>query len=279
MGLLEHQASLTKRFKSPRHIVSKAKNALMELKPCWMMSPLAVAQYIEKQELCFDLVIIDEASQMEPHMAMGAVMRGKQVMIVGDQNQLPPTRFFMQDLDDEEEDEDVRRDEESILQMANLAFYPKRRLLWHYRSTDESLIAYSNLKIYDNSLIVFPNPHLKDSSFGVSQVFVGDAVYRAGTNQKEAEKMLEGIINFITQNPDRSLGVVLMNIKQAEFLKQLFDFEEASNPAVANYCDFWEQKNGGLEKFFIKNIENVQGDERDTIFIGTVYGPEVAGGK
>ena len=279
LGLLRHQSSLTRNFKSPRYIVSNARDALLELKPCWMMSPLAVAQYVDKRKLQFDLVIIDEASQMEPHMAMGAVMRGKQLIVVGDQNQLPPTRFFNQDYDTEDIDEDIETSEESILQMANLAFHPKRRLRWHYRSKDSNLISYSNYKIYDNSLIVFPNPAINDKNLGVSQVFVENAVYRAGTNPLEAEAILEGIVSFMKTNPDKSLGVVVMNVKQRDLIQQMFDLAHANDNKIAEYCEYWEQSNLGLEKFFIKNIENVQGDERDAIFIGTVYGPEVAGGK
>ena len=279
MGLIQHQVSLTRNYKSPRHIVSRARDALLELKPCWMMSPLAVAQYIDKQALCFDLVIIDEASQMEPAMAMGAIMRGRQVVVVGDQNQLPPTRFFRGENTDEDEDEDLTTGKESILQMANATFHPRRRLRWHYRSRDASLISYCNKHVYDESLVVFPNPALKEDSIGVSQIFVEDAVYKASINQKEADTMLQHIVGFMKDHPEKSLGAVVMNIKQKDLLEQMFDQAQTENEDVARYVEYWTEEDGGLEKFFIKNIENVQGDERDAIFIGTVYGPESAGGK
>ena len=279
MGLIRHQIQLQRNYKPPRYITSKAGEALLELKPCWMMSPIDVAQYIDKKNLCFDLVIIDEASQMEPHMAMGAIMRSKQVVVVGDQNQLPPTRFFLSDNDSTDDDEDLQTPEESVLQKANSAFYPKRRLRWHYRSRDASLIAYSNRKIYDDTLIVFPNPVINKSSLGVSQVFVDRGIYQqGGINVIEAERMLEGIIDFMKKHSDRSLGVVVMNVKQRDLLQQLFDHKYADDEVIAEYCERWETKNKGLEKFFIKNIENVQGDERDAIFIGTVYGPLQEGG-
>ncbi len=279
MSLINHQISLEKRYKSPRHIVSKARDALLELKPCWMMSPLAVAQYVDKNNLSFDLVIIDEASQMEPYMAMGAIMRGKQLVVVGDQNQLPPTDFFVRDSDSDEVDEDLQTQEESILQMANLAFHPKRRLRWHYRSRDGRLIAYSNKKMYDGDLIIFPHSNPEGSSLGVHQIPVENAVYRSGTNPLEAQAMLDGIAEFMKAHRNKSLGVVVMNIKQQELLQQMFDQLQVTDTEIAAYCEAWEEKNGGLEKFFIKNIEKVQGDERDVIFIGTVYGPEEAGGK
>ncbi|MBF2754715.1 MAG: DUF4011 domain-containing protein [Gammaproteobacteria bacterium AqS3] len=284
MGLLRHQANLNKRYRSPRYIMSKAGQALLELKPCWMMSPINVAEYIDKENLYFDLVIIDEASQMEPHMAMSAIMRGKQVVVVGDQNQLPPTRFFLANNDDAGEDEDLQTPEESILQKANLAFHPKRRLRWHYRSKDASLIAYSNRTVYDDSLIVFPSPAIGDGSLGVSQVFVENATYVAGENIDEAEKMLEGIVDFMHKHQNgpldqnRSLGIVVMNDKQRNLLQEMFDDQCATDDVMAEYCGYWETENKGLEKFFIKNLENVQGDERDAIFIGTVYGPPTPNG-
>jgi superfamily I DNA and/or RNA helicase len=144
MALIENELGKKKRFISVRGLTHRAGRALVELKPCWMMSPLAVAQYLRKEDIIFDLVIIDEASQMPPEDALGALIRAKQVMVVGDTNQLPPTTFFRKMVDDEDVDEDEAVLEESILEMANAAFRPPRRLRWHYRSRHSALINFSS---------------------------------------------------------------------------------------------------------------------------------------
>lgn len=158
MGLLRHQITLKQKFARVRDITNRAGRALVELKPCWMMSPLAVAQYIPKNTIIFDLVIIDEASQMRPEDAIGAIVRAKQVMIVGDTHQLPPSDFFrkiINDTSDDDESEDKVVTEESILEIANGVFRPVRQLRWHYRSVYAGLIAFSNKHIYRNNLILF----------------------------------------------------------------------------------------------------------------------------
>jgi hypothetical protein len=242
-----------------------------------MMSPLSVAQFLPKGAIRFDLVIIDEASQMTPENAIGALLRAKQTMIVGDTNQLPPTNFFRKmiavsdDYDDEEEIND-----ESILERANAAFRPARRLRWHYRSQHSSLIAFSNRHIYDNELIIFPSANENDTTLGVSLEKI-EGVYASGTNPAEAEKMIEAITCFMTEYPQRSLGVVTVNIKQRDLLLVEFEREVGRNARVRRYLEQWNEQNDGLESFFIKNLENVQGDERDTIFIGTVYGSRSPG--
>ncbi|WP_417799033.1 DUF4011 domain-containing protein [Terasakiella pusilla] len=279
LSLIEHQVGLKRPNRSPRELTKRAGRALLELKPCWMMSPLAVAQYIEKGSVEFDLVIIDEASQMTPENAIGALMRGSQVMIVGDTNQLPPTNFFRKMIvSDEEEGDEDEITEESILERANTAFKPLRRLRWHYRSRHSSLIALSNNHIYDDHLIVFPSPTENDPTMGVELVEV-DGVYSSGTNPKEASAMIEHIIRFMMTQPDMSLGVVTINQKQRDLLLEEFEYALSQNPSLNRYIEAWEERNYGLESFFIKNLENVQGDERDVIFIGTVYGPESAEAK
>ena len=242
-----------------------------------MMSPLAVAQYVH-EGISFDLVVIDEASQMTPEDAIGAIRRGKQVMIVGDTNQLPPTTFFKKLLDQEEDDEDEVVVEESILDLANSAFRPKRRLRWHYRSRDSSLIAFSNEYVYDRSLVFFPSPSEGRPDMGVKYVKV-EGSYSSGTNPTEARAMVNQAIQFMKRFPDRSLGLVTMNQKQQELM--ISEMEEAlsRDQKALNYVNDWKTRNDGLEEFFIKNLENVQGDERDAIFIGTVYGPSAPGEK
>lgn len=276
-SLLENEVAKSKRFVPLRDLTRRAGRALQELKPCWMMSPLAVAQYIAKGTLNFDLVIIDEASQMPPEDALGALVRANQAMVVGDTNQLGPTTFFKKLLEDDEADEDEAVLDESILDIANAAFRPVRRLRWHYRSRNSELIAFSNHHIYKNDLIVFPAAEEARSSRAVSLKQVPGR-YSSGTNVEEARAMIDAIVKFMKESPHRSLGVVVLNQKQSELLREEMNRALKSEPVASKYVEMWKEKNDGLEEFFIKNLENVQGDERDVIFIGTVYGPDKVGG-
>jgi len=271
--LIENEANKRTRYISPRDLTRRAGQALLELKPCWMLSPLAVAQYIPKGLIEFDLVIIDEASQMTPEDALGALTRGKQAMVVGDTNQLPPTNFFKKILDDGADDNDGNVTELSILEMANATFRPARRLRWHYRSRHSALIKFSNRFVYDNDLIVFPSPSENEPSMGVSYIKV-EGYYTAQTNPNEAKIMVETALEFMKNHPERSLGLVVLNQKQRDLVIQEMEYALAQDDQARNYVTAWESENDGLESFFIKNLENVQGDERDVIFIGTVYGPE-----
>ncbi|MBE8181925.1 MAG: DUF4011 domain-containing protein [Candidatus Portiera sp.] len=277
MGLIEHEINKKKRFVSVRTLVNNAGKSLQELKPCWMMSPLAVANYLPPEDNFFDLCIIDEASQMIPAHALGALARCKQCIIVGDTNQLPPTSFFMRssNIDDDEAD---RIDDESILSVANKAFRPKRQLLWHYRSKHHGLINFSNNTMYGGKLRVSPSPVETEEEAGVSLTKV-EGVYASSVNEIEAEEVVKEIINFMKSTPDRSLGVVALNIKQKELIENIFDQTRSENRdhKVESYLEKWEEADRGLECFFIKNLENVQGDERDVIFISTVYGPDEGG--
>jgi very-short-patch-repair endonuclease len=278
MALLENETGKTQRFISVRDLTHRAGRALQELKPCWMMSPLAVAQYVPKGTLHFDLCIIDEASQMPPESAIGALLRCGQTIVVGDTNQLPPTSFFKAMIDDEEADEDETIVNESILEMANATFRPARRLRWHYRSRHSGLIKFSNHLVYDGDLVVFPSAAESASGMGVELRRVTGA-YKAGTNPLEAKAVVEAAIAFMQADPERSLGIVTLNQKQRDLISEEFEYALASNPDAVRYVESWKERNDGLEDFFIKNLENVQGDERDVIFIGTVYGPEEPGGR
>lgn len=276
-SLLENEVSKTSRFTPVRDLTRRASRALLELKPCWMMSPLAVAQYLAKGVVDFDLVIIDEASQMPPEDALGALVRSRQAMIVGDTHQLPPSSFFRKMIGDEEADEDETVLEESILDMANAAFRPVRRLRWHYRSRESALINFSNHYVYDNDLIVFPSAEELSPGRSVTlQRVTGQ--YASGTNPEEAKVMIEAAIQFMKQSPDRSLGLVVLNQKQRDLLLEEMERALSAEPQAQSYIEAWSERRGGLEEFFIKNLENVQGDERDVIFIGTVYGPAQPGG-
>ena len=277
MGLIHHEVSKKGRFVSPRELTKRAGRALQELKPCWMMSPLAISHYIRKGDVSFDLCIIDEASQMPPENAIGALMRSRQAMVVGDTNQLPPTSFFRMMQDDHDADEDETVLSESILELANAAFRPKRRLRWHYRSRHSGLIGFSNRHVYDDDLIVFPGASEVTPGSGVSLRQV-DGLYRNGVNPGEADAVAAGVLAFMEEEPDLSLGVVTLNRKQRDLLNERLARAIDGNPLASDYVEDWETRRDGLEAFFVKNLENVQGDERDAIFISTVYGPGTRGG-
>lgn len=274
MALLRHELAKTRRT-PPRKLLKRANGALSELFPCWMMVPGAVAQHLPREET-FDLVVIDEASQMTPEVSISALMRASQALISGDTNQLPPSNFFQGLSADEDLDEDVATDEESILELANTQFHPKHRLQWHYRSRHEELIAFSNHYVYDNDLVIFPSPSQHRGSMGVSLVQV-NGTFQRGINPAEAQVMLQNIIQFMKNQPDRSLGVVVMNQSQMEQIDGMMIRAAELDSDVADYIDRWTSRDEGLQKFFVKNLENVQGDERDVIFIGTVYGRDSAG--
>lgn len=274
LSLIKHQISLKRKI-PPRKLLKRAQESLKELFPCWMMTPDNVAQFLQR-EPTFDLVIIDEASQMTPENSIPALMRANQALISGDTNQLPPTDFFKiaASIDNQDEDDDVP--EESILEQANIRFYPKHQLRWHYRSRHEDLIKFSNHHIYDDKLTIFPSPRGQSHHLGISLVRV-DGIYQGGKsdsriNPAEATVMVQHILEFCKDNMHRSLGVVVMNANQREEIESMLLKAQEQNKDYSNYIDHWNSKNEGLEKLFVKNIENVQGDERDVIFIGTVYG-------
>lgn len=274
LALLTHELQ-KKRRTPPRKILKRAQNSLMELFPCWMMVPTAVAQHLPKST-DFDLVIIDEASQMTPENSISALMRAKNAFIAGDTNQLPPTNFFKGLSVDEEQDENVATTEESILELANVQFHPKHRLIWHYRSKHEDLIAFSNHYVYDNELVIFPSPTPTTPGLGISLIEV-NGTFQRGINPAEAQVMLDAIVQFMEDSPNRSLGVAVMNQSQMEQLDAMVLREADSNKIVSTYLDHWASAREGLERFFVKNLENVQGDERDVIFVGTVYGRDPQG--
>jgi hypothetical protein len=278
MGLLAHEMGLQRSRNSVREITRRAAGALLELKPCWMMSPLAVSQYL-RRDVHFDLCVIDEASQMLPGAAMGAVLRSKQVMIVGDNNQLPPTDLFTSTAAvEEEDDEDFTEDAESVLEMAGKAFPDSRRLRWHYRSRNSGLIAFSNEMIYENQLVVFPSSWEERAGTGVRLEYLPEGRYEKSLNRVEAESVVNAVARFARTDRDRSLGVVAMNVQQRNLINDLLHERAVQDRALREYQIRWEAERNGIDALFVKNLENVQGDERDVIFISTVYGPKETGG-
>ena len=271
--LLAHEASKQRRHIPIRQLMKRAGEAVKALKPCFLMSPLSVAQYLGPGDIDFDLVIMDEASQLRPECALGAMARAEKSIIVGDPKQLPPTNFFDSSLPaDDEDNANIMDDTDSILDVC-LKQFPYRRLRWHYRSEHESLIQFSNEQFYAGDLIVFPSPKPDSRDYGVHYNFIDNPAYHNGRNRPEAERVIQEIIRHFYSHSNKSLRVVAFNRDQAEEISLLLDRARRQDPSL----DSWI-KGDADEPLFIKNLENVQGDERDVIFISTVYGPEKPGG-
>jgi hypothetical protein len=279
MSLLTKEIKKQKRHIPIRQLLKRAGKSLQELKPCFMMGPLSVAQYLEQGHLSFDLVVMDEASQLRPEDALGALARGKQLVVVGDPKQLPPTNFFdklMENDDESPEDTPAVVDGvESILGICEHLYRPVRTLRWHYRSRHESLIAFSNSQFYDGRLVVFPSPYKRNSRLGVNYRYVKGGIYKDRRNVPEAERVVDAIVEHMLTCPEESLGVVTLNQTQRELIEDLLDKRVRDVAAVAKYLE--RHKKDGWE-FFVKNLENVQGDERDVIFVSTTFGRPPDGG-
>ena len=283
LSLIRHVCQLQKPRTAIRNLISRAGEAIQAMKPCFMMSPASVAQFLTPGEIEFDLVVIDEASQMKPEEAIGAITRGRQLVVVGDPKQLPPSPFFEKaDLSADEEPEEYEdSDMESILDQAIGIFHPIRDLRWHYRSRHESLINFSNRHFYDDRLIVFPSPTPVHPELGVHRVYVDTPAYKGGLNEPEARKIVDIAVDFMHSEAEkptmerRSLALVTMNIAQRDLVQEMLDRRIAFDNMANEYYAHWGKT---LEPMIVKNLENVQGDERDIIMISTVYGPETPGG-
>lgn len=278
LALLQREAEKKTRHVPIRSLMNRAAEALQGLKPCFMMSPMAVAQYLPAGHVHFDLVVMDEASQMRPEEALGSIARGKQLVVVGDPKQLPPTNFFSRnggDSDTDETDASLAEDSESILEAA-MPLFKLRRLRWHYRSRHESLIAFSNKAFYESNLVVYPSPHRESSEFGVKFVRVPRGRFVEQRNLEEAEVVAKAIEHHVIHRPDESLGVVAMNVKQADQIERMLEHLAKQSPQLQVALD---RNQGQDEPLFIKNLENVQGDERDVIYISGTYGPMEVGGS
>ena len=272
--LIRYEIGKMKKHIPIRQLVAKAQNALTAMKPCFMMGPLSVAQYLPPSNVKFDIVIIDEASQIKPEDSIGVLSRAKQVVVVGDSNQLPPTGFFDAMGDDIDDAETIIQDSESILDVCKPLFQPIRRLRWHYRSQHQSLIAFSNKHFYDNDLIIFPSPTAHSDILGVRHVYVNDGIYTNQSNPMEAKRVVSEILQMIEQNPNLSYGIVTLNAKQKMIIEDEVERARKCNPIFDDYVSKSEDSD---EDFFVKNLENVQGDERDVIFISTTFGCDEKG--
>lgn len=271
LSLIRQELNKRKRHIHTRQLIRRAGAALKALKPCFMMSPSSVAQYLIPGQVIFDMVVMDEASQIKPEDALGAIARGSKIVVVGDSNQLPPTTFFDK-INESADDEDrvAIEDTESILDICRTT-YKSRHLRWHYRSEHESLIAFSNRRFYDDNLIVFPAPLRSSEQLGIRCHYIKEAAYSKGRNLAEAQSIVDAIINHFENCPELSLGVATFNREQKDLIEDLLDKKRKESSWLDNILKNTEEHD---EPFFIKNLENVQGDERDVIFISFTYGPD-----
>ncbi len=271
LGILKRAIKSNGRMLSLRKLFEQIPNLIRKLCPCMLMSPISVAQYIDPSFPKFDLVIFDEASQLPTSEAVGAIARGDEAVIVGDPKQLPPTNFFSSNRVDEENG--TLEDLESLLDDCLAISMPQEHLKWHYRSRHESLIAYSNMKYYDNQLYTFPSPN--DLVSEVRMIHL-DGFYDKGKtkqNMAEAKAIVSEIIRRLSDEQLRhdSIGVVTFSFAQQNLIDDLLSEEWARHPALEEF------DRNSHEPIFIKNLENVQGDERDVILFSVGYAPDQNG--
>lgn len=273
-GILRREMEKKIRHKPVRQLIHEVPDALTALKPCLMMSPLSVAQYLSAEHAHFDAVIFDEASQITVWDAVGALARGRQVIVAGDPKQMPPTNFFARSDDDPDGDVDVEGDLESILDEMLGASIPQRTLNLHYRSRRESLIAFSNSRYYDNSLITFPAPVHPDR--GIRLIRPKGFYARGGArhNEGEAKAIVAEVLRRLTHADPTvrkaSIGVVTFNSEQQLLIENLLDDARGKQPEI----EWAFSRESTLEPVFVKNLETVQGDERDVILFSVTYGPD-----
>ncbi len=274
--ILKKEFLKKRNIKPIREILAKAKNFITGVAPCFMMSPLSVVNYLplEHFDKFFDVVIFDEASQINPEDAISTILRGKQIIVVGDNKQLPPTSFFSKEMEEDNEEEEETL--ESILDECLGSGLPQKKLIWHYRSRRESLIAFSNQHFYNNELYTFPdalNPNERDKGNSIAHlpglefVYVQDGLYENRKNKVEARKVVESIVEHYKNYPNYSLGVVAFSSTQQEAIISELERIKKIHPEVENLIPVDAQ-----EELFIKNLETVQGDERDFIFFSIGYG-------
>ncbi len=275
-ALLQHEIAKQRQHIALRSLLNRAGDAVTALKPCFMMSPMSVATHLEPGRHQFDILIMDEASQIKPEDALGSIARARSLVIVGDPKQLPPTRFFDRsnaEVEDEDEDAVALDDAESILE-AVTGLFPTRRLRWHYRSRHESLIEFSAKSFYDNDLVLFPSPFESNAEFGVKFHMVQDGFFQK-FNAPEARRVVDFLIEQLSSSPHESVGVVAMNIAQCNLIEEELERRMKEDTGIQSLL---ESALAQGEPPFIKNLENVQGDERDVIVLSMTYGPLSPGG-
>ncbi|TFI54840.1 DUF4011 domain-containing protein [Mastigocladus laminosus UU774] len=265
---LKQESRKKTRQQKIRQFIKNNAQLVTTLKPCWLMSPLGVSQYVDADAVEFDVVIFDEASQVRTENAVSSIMRAKQLIVVGDNQQLPPTSYFESAASDDSDDEDEEVYENLLDECSPLSIMEEFTLRWHYRSQDESLIAFSNQEFYNSKLISFPNP-VKDASRGVHFYYVEGGIYDRsgrGDNIREAEEVAKLTVQHFQQNNQQFLGIITSSKKQAKAIWEQLKKIIIQHPEIEEFC----QDNS--DKFFIKPIDEVQGDERDVIFLSFGFG-------
>lgn len=290
MGLLRGEMAKQRRHKPVRKLMVGAGGVIQRIKPVFLMSPISIAQYLPPESVSFDLLVIDEASQVRPEEALGAVARCRQIVVVGDQKQLPPTSFFDRvatDVEEEEDDTDEQpktagvTEVESILSLCSARGLNSGMLEWHYRSRDPSLIAVNNVEFYDHKLILPPTPTMHDDELGfflcpVSGVYSSKTRGggRPNTNRLEAQAVVERLAELAKDHPELSVGIVAFSKAQSDMVTELLESMRRIDQRLEEML-----RENKRENVFVKNIENVQGDERDVILITVGYGPNEPNGK
>ncbi len=293
MGVIQSEMGKRRRLKPVRKLISQAGSMIQRIKPVLLMSPISIAQFLPPETLEFDLLVIDEASQVRPEDALGAIARAKQIVVVGDTKQLPPTSFFDRMTgNDEEKDEDDEGAEllegaaratelESILTLCEARSISSRMLEWHYRSRDPSLMRVSNKEFYNDNLVLPPSPLEHDDTYGMKFTKVDGAYTSAskgtgtpGTNKIEAQAIVDEVSAHARLTPDFSLGIVTFSVRQRNMVTELLELARRSDATLDAFL-----REGRSEDLFVKNIENVQGDERDVILVSVGYGPHEPRGR
>jgi very-short-patch-repair endonuclease len=271
-NILRREANKRRRIKPTRILFREIPTLIQTVKPCLLMSPFTVSQLLDPELYKFDVVIFDEASQIPPEYAVASIARGNQIIVAGDRNQLPPTRFF-QKFESEIEDESEEDDFESVINVLDAAGFPTKRLKWHYRSKDESLIAFSNYHFYHNELVTFPN--VDKEKVGIHHVYVPNGIYRRGShrdNPIEAQQVCDILVDLLEENPEKSIGIVCFSQAQQTAILDHIEIICRKNPNLVELLSYDKEEN-----VFVKNLETVQGDERDIIIFSVGYGKDENG--
>ncbi len=279
-GILLGELSRKRGHMPIRKLMAHAGGLIVKLKPCFLMSPLSIAQFLDPRNVRFDVIVFDEASQVKPEDALGALLRGKRVVVVGDTRQLPPTSFFdklVEENDEDEGEEDpttLITETESVLHQCKRCF-PTKILRWHYRSKHESLIAVSNQEFYDNQLLFYPSPFEADRTLGLQLQHCPGTVYdrgRSAANRQEAAAVAKACVEHFREFPDKSLGVGAFSLKQQQTIWEEVERERQNHPGLDELFSAARHEN-----FFVKNLETIQGDERDVILLSIGYGFDASG--
>lgn len=271
---LRNEFERQRRHMPIRQLLDSCLEHIWKIKPCFLMSPESVTKLLPRNIKQFDLLVIDEASQVKLEMAMGCILRSRQCVIVGDKHQLPPTTYF--EAQDSESDRHVIVDgHQSVLTWASANLQEILMLKWHYRSQHDSLIRMSNHLFYGDKLVVFPSNKINHPNYGFKFIPCAGGVYEGGgANPMEAQFVVERVVNFIKsyrRNEIPSVAIITMNARQKEIVLQLIENNKKHDP------DFAERVGSLEEELIVQNLENIQGDERDVVFISLTYGPDETG--